>query len=442
LAIGSLAAVVLVIAVVAFRGSGYPHHLYVTVPDATDALAGQPVKAAGQTVGQINSIEPVQHGRAVRLELALSDAAWPLPSGSRFALRWGGTISYSNRFVALTQGPPGNPPLQNGQVLPTSEFGLPVEFDQFIGMFTPRVRGGIKSFFDHAGSTFRTAQPDLRAAITAAPPALTQASYVFRDLDANQAALDTLITSSDRVISAANRANPDVGHLIAGAAATFAAVASQAGALQQTLSAAPSTLIDARATLAHANTTLNAAGGLLRTVSPGVQQLQSLASPLDSVLQTLVSVGPDAITTLQTARIAAPRVIPLLGELTHLMPTIQSIGQQSVSQLNCVRPYTPDIVAFFSNWADWLSATDHKDRFGRANAQTLLPASSNASTETSGQAAAKFPGLRYGFPRPPGANAGQPWFLPQCGAGPDALNPAKDPEARPYNPLERMPNLR
>ena len=26
-------------------------------------------------------------------------------------------------------------------------------------------------------------------------------------------------------------------------------------------------------------------------------------------------------------------------------------------------------------------------------------------------------GLAYGFPRPPGTNAGHPWFLPQCGVG-------------------------
>jgi hypothetical protein len=121
------------------------------------------------------------------------------------------------------------------------------------------------------------------------------------------------------------------------------------------------------------------------------------------------------------------------------MPELGSIGRQSVTQLGCIRPYTPDIVAFFSNWADWLSATDGKDRYGRANGETLIPAGSNAETKNSGQIAQQYPGLRYGFPRPPGYNAGQPWFLPQCGAGPAALDPTKDPEARSYNPLEKLP---
>ena len=37
-------------------------------------------------------------------------------------------------------------------------------------------------------------------------------------------------------------------------------------------------------------------------------------------------------------------------------------------------------------------------------------------------------GKKFALPRPPGLTAGQPWFLPDCGAGPDALDPTKDRE--------------
>jgi ABC-type transporter Mla subunit MlaD len=437
----ALAAVAVIVVVLAASGGGSGHDVWVTVPDATDALAGQEIHAAGQTVGHIASIQPVDHGRAVRIGLQLNNSAWPLPSGSKFALRWGGTISYSNRYVALTKGPAGAPPLREGQILPAANFSVPVEFDQLIGTFTPPVRAGLKSFLDNGGTTFRVAQPDLREAIATAPPALGQASAVLQDLDANESALNTLIVSSDRVVSAANAANPGVGQLVSGAATTFGAIASETNALKQALSYAPPTLLDARVTLAHANATLGTAGTLLTRLSPGVQQLQLLAGPLDTALGTLVRVGPDAVHTVRSAAAAAPALTPLLGKLTNLMPELGSIGRQSVNELGCIRPYTPDIVAFFSNWADWLSTTDLQDRYGRANAESLLPASYNADTQTPAQAAAEFPGLSYGFPRPPGYNAGQPWFLPQCGAGPNALNPADDPEAKPYNVLEQLPPL-
>jgi hypothetical protein len=35
---------------------------------------------------------------------------------------------------------------------------------------------------------------------------------------------------------------------------------------------------------------------------------------------------------------------------------------------------------------------------------------------------------QYAEPRPPGLEVGQPYFLPQCGAGPNSINPAADPE--------------
>jgi hypothetical protein len=39
-------------------------------------------------------------------------------------------------------------------------------------------------------------------------------------------------------------------------------------------------------------------------------------------------------------------------------------------------------------------------------------------------------GIKYAMPRPPGLNAGQPWLLPECGAGAQALDPNADPEQR------------
>jgi ABC-type transporter Mla subunit MlaD len=420
-----------VTAVVLAGGGGRSgHHLFVTVPDATNVFAGQDVRAAGQNVGTIASTQPIQGGRATRLELQIDDAAWPLPRSTKFALRGGGTISYSNRYIEVARAATGGPALGDGDTIPTTDFTVPVEFDQLLGTFTPKVRGDLSALLGRGGVTFRIARPDLRRAIEAAPPALTQASFVLADLDSNEAALDTLVRSTDRVVNAVHGADPGVGQLVSGAATTFDAIASQASALQATLTSAPPTLIAARATLAHADRTLTAAGELARRLAPGVDQVRGIASPLNSVLGTVVQVGPDAVSTLATVRHSAPDVSSLLTTATPLMPKLTSIGRQAVPQLGCIRPYTPDVVAFITNWGDWLSATDGRDRYGRANVQAIVPAPYNAVTASPATIVKDFPGLTYGFPYPPGYNAGQPWFLPQCGAGPDALNPAKDPEAR------------
>jgi ABC-type transporter Mla subunit MlaD len=440
IAVGAIVATVLV-AVVLVSGGGGGHRVFVTVPDATNVIAGQEIRVAGRKVGDIAAIDPVRHGRAVRLALHIEDAAWPLTRGTRFALRWGGTISYSNRFVALTRGPAGAPAIPDGATVPTSSFSVPVEFDQLVGAFTPKVRRDLKALLDRGGVTLRVARPDLRRALLTAPPAVTQASYVLTDLAANQRALDTVIRSTDRVVNAVHTADPGLQRLLSGAATTFDAVASQAGDLQATLATAPATLAAARGTLARADHTLTSAADLTRRLAPGVDQVRKLAAPLNRVLGTVVRVGPDARATLATVRRATPDLNPLLARATELMPQIGSIGRQSVTQLRCIRPYTPDVVSFFTNWGDFLSAGDGKDKYIRANVQSFLPTPNNNVQQSSADIAKAFPGVRYAFPRPPGYNAGQPWFLPECGAGPDALDPAKDPEARSFSPLEKLPTL-
>jgi ABC-type transporter Mla subunit MlaD len=393
-------------------------------------LAGDPVMAAGQQVGEVASMTPVQRGRAVRLVLNVNDVAWPLHEGARFALRWGGTASLVNRYVELTRGPEQAPAIADGATIPSSDFAGTVELDSVTGIFKPAVRADTTTMIDRAGPAFQAAEAPLRRGLVAAPPALNQASHVLQDLQASNANLDGLITSTARVVNAVQSADPGMRTLLGGAGTTFAAVAGQDRALETAIEGMPQTLALTRGTLGHANGTLTAAGSLLGRLAPGITELRGVAAPLDNVLTKVRTVAPSATATLDSVRVATPALNPLLDLVTGLMPEIGSIGGQTSTALKCIRPYAPDIGGFLANWGDFLSSGDGKDRFIRATLQNLIPAPLNALPYNSGTAAQLFPGLRYAFPRPPGDNAGQPWFLPECGIGPSALDPAKDPEAR------------
>jgi hypothetical protein len=215
---------------------------------------------------------------------------------------------------------------------------------------------------------------------------------------------------------------------VTGAATTFQALASRTRQLASTLQTAPATLAQARETLAAAQPTLNLARTVTARIAPGITQVQRIAAPLDNLLVTLRGVGPDAISALNATSQATPSLNPLLVKATHVMPQLKSIGSQSVTSLDCIRPYTPDIIAFASDWADFLSGVDGQDHYFRAQVQTLLPATYNAQTYNSAQMKKLMPWVSYVFPPPPGYAAGQPWFLPQCNAGPSTLSAAADPE--------------
>jgi len=423
-----LVAVVLIALLVGSKTSGDDgHRVSVVVPSATSVVKGQEVRAAGQAVGAVAGLEPVRGGRAVRIDFRIDDAAWPLPQGSTFELRWGGTISFNNRYFALVR-PRTGAPLADGAMLPASSTRVPVEFEQLLGTFTTEVRRDLRTLLRRGGVALDKAGPQLRRALDSAPAGAEVGQEIIQDLIADERALVTLVRSSDSVVDAVRSADPELRRLIQGAATTFTAVASEARGLQDTLERTPRTLVGARGTLARADRTLLGAADLTDALAPGVDELRSISSPLHRLLDTVVDVGPDARATLATARRSAPDVNGLLARATQLLPQIGSVARKANEQLDCIRPYTPEIAAFASTWGDFLSPSDSKDKYIRANIQQLLPAGHNVQTWNSGQLKTQFPGLEYGFPRPPGEVAGQPWHLPECGAGPNATDPYKDPE--------------
>jgi virulence factor Mce-like protein len=423
-----IAAVVALVVVLASSGGGGGHMIRVTVPDATNVIAGQYVKAGAVNVGTVDSITAVDGGRAARLNLKLDNSVWPLRQGTTMQLRWGGTVSFVNRYILLTRGTKPGPSIVRDGVFPASSFSTPVEFDSLVNTFDPSTRAGLTRFLDNAGVALHDAGPALRAAIEVAPAALAQTSSVLGDLDASESALNGLVEQGAQVVDAVHRADPGIGPLVRDAATTFAALASRTQQLQSTLQNAPSTLAQARQTLAAADPTLTLAKTVTARIAPGVAQVRRIAAPLDDLLSTLTSVGPDAISALHSARVATPSLNPLLVKATSVMPQLRSIGSQGVTSLDCVRPYTPDIIAFASDWADFLSGVDGQDHYFRAQVQTLIPATFNAQVYDSAQMKQLLPWVSYVYPPPPGWAAGQPWFLPQCNEGPSTLNAADDSE--------------
>lgn len=412
------------------RGGGSTdRRLYAVVPEASQMIPGQEIRSAGQSVGRVGPIEPVRGGRAARVELRFDKGVWPVPRGSRLTLRWGGTVSYSNRYVDLKRAAAG-PALANESVLPAGAFAAPVEFDSAVDLFTRRMRRDTRSLVNTAGATFDAAQLPLRDVLTSAPPVVEEAGNVFADLTHDDDVLQGLLQSANAVTASVDRANPGVGPLLGGAGTTFRAIADQSRALEQTLDRLTPSLRQTRTTLTRADSTLDATRHLTARIAPGVTQLRRIARPLSRVLTTVEDIGPDARSTLASARRATPSLNPLLSKATALMPTVESAGAQAVHELKCIRPYTPEIVSLFSNWGDFFSFVDNKDKMARVILDNIVAAPSNISGYDSETATKLFPGLQYAFPRPPGLAGGQPWFLPECGAGPDALDPSKDPEAK------------
>lgn len=428
-----LFAAIAVLAVLVFvtRDGGPDHTVSFVVPAAANLLPGNKVNGGGGNVGAVRDVVPVDHGRAARVTIRIEDDRyWPLPSDSTVELRLGGTVSFASRYLLIRKGE-GAATLPNGGQLAARNVKTPVEVDTVVSAFTPQVRSGLRGLITNGAANSETGSGALRRAVAAAPPVVTAAPKLLGDLTKNQDQLAALVRSTERVVVGVDRSSPDVRVLLDGLGQTLDAVATKHAELQTTLTRLPAALRQTRTTLRIADVTLREAGDLTDSIAPGVVQLRRTARPLNALLLNLSDVAPGAERTLRAVQNSGITA-QALSKVADVAPELKSIGKQATDELSCLRPYSPEIAGWFTDWADIISPVDNRDHMVRAVVQNFLPAPYNSVGETAEDLVKNNPGVEYGFPRVPGQNAGQPWFQPQCGAGKEAMDPSKDQESINY----------
>lgn len=430
------AALLIVVVLVANSGSS-GHRVEMTVPGATGVLKGFDVRMAGAPVGRVKSVDLTDDYRA-KIVLDIDDKAWPLPADTRFTLRQAGTIHFSDRYVQIDRGS-AKTWLPDGADIPASRFVNPVEFDTVFKTFDAKTRGDLTKLLNAGAGSAPLVARNLAPALRSGPRAARSTSAILRQLGDDPETLDVLVRSTSAVAESAASANPGLGALVDGASRTFRAVAARSADLRTVLTEAPATLAAARGTAGRVNGTLKKAQALTDDLKPGVTSLRAISPPLAHLLGTVVKVGPDARGTLATLDAAAPDLNGLVDRVTKpLLPQVQSVGREAAKQLECIRPFTPEVAGLAVNWATlWGAAGDSQDKIFRA--QVGVVPYPNETTVSSGAVASVLPkgALRMAFPRPPGQLVNKPWFQPQCGITEDALDINKDPEATAFDPLSK-----
>ena len=422
-----LAAIATLIILLGGVGGGTSHTLYAGFTNAIQMTPGQQVRIAGRPVGEISSIR-LSDGQAVVGLTITDDSVWPLPQGTYAVARWGSTTAYLGRYTELIPGPRSNPPLPDGGILQSRQDATAFELDQAYNIFRGRTAGDAANLLNRLGATLHGRGAAINRGLAAAPGGLGQAADVLAQLSANEYDLRTLAVAGDRTVSALASRSTDLGQLVTDAAGTFATFAQHTTDEQQALDKAPRAFDTARSTFARLDTSLTKLNTLVGDLRPGAPALASLAGTAASALVTLKAVAPQATATLRDGIQAAPSLSRLFETGVSFMPAARQALGTFTPMLACLRPYTPDIAGFLSTWPGFTSHYDAGGHYGRAFELTVIPALYPGTTDNSQEAIASSPGLTYAFPRPPGMNDGHPYFIPQCGITPAALNPADDPE--------------
>jgi virulence factor Mce-like protein len=429
LAVGGVVVLFVSAAVVLGVFSGSKVHTLRAVFDSAEQLApGQELRMAGRKVGKVGSIETVDGRAIVDLNIHEGDV-WPLTRGTTANVRWGSTTSLAYRYVELHAGPANAPKLPDGGILSQASTKTAVELDQAYRIFRGRTAGDLKKLVGELGDTLDGRGKTIARGLKSAGPGLDATSELLHQLGADRNALRTLIVSGNSATGALAARQNDLGALVDHAAATFDEFAHHARAQQASLDRAPRALDTAAGTLHRLSSSLVGLQALVTDLAPGARGLRTLATPARRAFAQLRSVAPLATATLRSGRRAAPGLTRLLKTGTPFLPRLGNVLGQLEPMFACLRPYGPELAGMFGTWTGYNKNFDNGGHYARtfpllANA-AILPGtpldSQQVTTLLSGR-------LNYAMPRPPGLNAGHPWFQPQCGAGPDSLDASKDPE--------------
>jgi phospholipid/cholesterol/gamma-HCH transport system substrate-binding protein len=404
LALASLVLGVVVLTVLLVNGGG-PYKITARFVDAGQLVKGDLVEVGGRKVGTVDDLVLSDDGLAdVKLKIT-DDGITPLHEGTTATIRTVGLASVTNRVVALEPGPATTPKLPDGGLLPTSQTRGVVDLDMLLDAVDPTVRKRLKTIVHQAAKAFAKPAPEqVNQTLLYLNPALSQTAALGRELVADQAALERLITSGAAASGAVAQRDADLAGGLESGAAALRQIADRRDALTDILDRGPPVLRQTRATLDRLTKLLPIADPVIRDIRPSIAPLARL---LRDVPPVVADSGPaiDAIRALLPKAVAVLKQVPAVdAAATPALKSTTIALKELLPIVAGLRVYAPDFIGglfngFGGSTAGYYDANGHFIRITLQGSRDSFAGTLIPSLPGSG-----FDGLRTGLmARCPGA---------------------------------------
>jgi virulence factor Mce-like protein len=406
--IGAVTVLILMIAVfLAYTAnSGLPfvpiYEVNADVPDAAGLIPSDQVLLGGSRVGYIGSIDATRlaDGRNIAvLHLKLDKSIEPLPADSTILVRPVSPLGL--KYLQLTRGHSAHT-LAAGATLPLSQTHLPVEIDDFFGIFDARTRRDAQTQLDNFGDGFAGRGADLNQTLSKLKPLVDALLPVTTNLLDPRTRWAQLFPSLEQAAHEVVGVADQQAELFAGIDETFAPLASDTSGLRATIAGAPAALTTATRELPAQAQFIDDTAELFHRLRPAFVSLGNASAQLAPAeaagipaLRRTPQLNDRLVATLQAIQRFAEdsRTVPGLEILTEtaqiLEPTVAFIEP---AQTSCNY-----LALFFRNLENALSESDSVGTMLRTIAITppQLPNSEAgpASAPADGPPASAVPGL-------------------------------------------------
>jgi phospholipid/cholesterol/gamma-HCH transport system substrate-binding protein len=227
-------------------------------------------------------------------------------------------------------------------------------------------------------------------------PGLASTSNLTAELDRNEPAFDGLLVEGAQTMQALASRAQQLSDLIVQANTTTGAVARQSVALQEALQLLPNTLNRSTATFAGLDSTLDALDPLVAQSEIASRRLEPFAASLNTFTKVAIPTvtalsdlihNPAGTGDLTTLLKDTPELARLAGTA---FPDLVTAMNDSQTQLDTLREYTPDVVGALSDVGQASGYYDANGHYVR-----VQPTFFAFGTDSTGELTARPPSERY-----------------------------------------------
>ncbi|HSV39138.1 MAG TPA: MlaD family protein [Nocardioidaceae bacterium] len=372
------------------------YELELLMPSAEGSFVGARTMIAGQEVGRVSEVGV--DGNKAKVTVVIDDEHAPLHAGTTARITWNSVIG--RRQVELVPGAETNPELPSGKVV---ESNLErVELDDLVAALDGPTREKVQRLVQQLEVTLDGNEGNLQQTLNSAGPFVAAIGEVLKGVGQDGPAIRRLVTQLHTMTQTLSARDNELAATVQNLQSLVSAAADQQEQIRAALDEVPGTVRAGSDFFSRVPAAIDATLPLLEDLRPATAKLPSVAKNLNPVLTDLRPTVAELRPALQAARM-------LLGETPDLLDmansTVPAIGDAVTSLLPAVaflRPYTPEIIGFLSNWTSLFSAKNSAGHFGRA----MVPVSASMLNDNPGILP---PGMTQDKAPLPGELAGQPW---------------------------------
>jgi len=373
------------------------YEVTMVLPNANNLFTGGSVIRDGYEAGSITSIEVVDGKAQVRVKL---DPEFDdLHDGATGQVVWKAALG--ERLLRIDDGPASNAKLPSGAMLQGVQ-REPVEIDQVLAALDAPTRAKVNSLVARLNSTLSGKEKSYNAALRTAGPALQQLGAVLREVGADGEAIKQLVVQFNDTMTILAKRDGSLSSIVNDLSRTTATVVEQQRALGSTLQQLPGVVDEAQGTLAKVPSTVDETVPLLNDLVPATGRLTTVSKNLRPLLRDLRPAVADLRPTLGSLADLLKMTPGLLDAGTSTIPAVDTMFTSLTPALDFLRPYTPEVAGWASNWGSAAGNYDANGHYTRFLIQTGVEA-------PIGITGAPGPGVTQNLTPSPGSPVGQPW---------------------------------